>query len=72
MVGRGDLWPLHLCFPDTGLRDKASGSLTLGRKIGLKTKLFSVLRGEGRMLRISPCLLSFQSNPGLDLVFLKL
>ena len=60
MVGCGDLWPFHLCFPETGLRDKASGSLTLGRKTGLKTKLFSVLRGEGRMLRISPCLLSSQ------------
>lgn len=71
-MGCGDLWPFHLCFPETGLKDKASGSFTLGRKTGLKTKLFSVLRGEGRMLRISSCLLRSQSNPGLNLVFLKL
>lgn len=52
MRGWEDLGPFQLCFQDWRVRGKASEVLILGRKISVKTKLFSVLGGKARLLGV--------------------
>lgn len=73
---RSKQWAVEICghfisaSQRPGLKRQTSSSSHSGS--GLKTKLVLCSTREGRVLRNLICLLRSQSNPGLNLVFLKL